>query len=198
MTKAVQAGLSASVVCCSPHCSCNLHLCLQDFYLEDVLKFIGYKAPDSHHHQDKAEADSNGDSTNGPLARLQRSATEQAIMDAFLKGDEGSWERLLEVTGAQEGSGNPACINVAHQATGYILALLCCDVPCCLCACLSLPVPVLSACVSVRKNYHNPGQGRSLMRVPQCSVVALHQDPDPDSDGDGRGVTSASQTRQHE
>ncbi len=53
-----------------------------------------------------------------PLNQQQTAVVEQAIMDAFLKGDESSWERLLEVTGAQEGTGNPACINVAHQATG--------------------------------------------------------------------------------
>lgn len=90
---------------------------LQDFYLEDILKFIGYKAPDNY-NQDKAGAGSEGSSAERPLARLQRVATEQAIMDAFLKGDEASWGRLLEVTGAQEGSGNPACINAAHPATG--------------------------------------------------------------------------------
>ncbi|KAL3133848.1 hypothetical protein ABBQ32_008317 [Trebouxia sp. C0010 RCD-2024] len=90
---------------------------VQDFYLEDILKFIGYKAPDNY-NQDKAGAGSEGNSAERPLARLQRVATEQAIMDAFLKGDEDSWGRLLEVTGAQEGSGNPACINVAHPATG--------------------------------------------------------------------------------
>ena len=139
------------------------HFCLQDFYLEDVLKFIGYQAPDSH-HQDEAEKDSGGKGMDDPLAKLQRSATEQAIMDAFLKGDEGSWERLLEVTGAHEGSGNPACINVAHQATGDTIALLGCHVCACLPVCLflfCLPVclPVcpsvclsvfLSVCLSVR------------------------------------------------
>ena len=93
---------------------------LQDFYLEDILKFIGYKAPDNY-SEDRAAAaaaGSDGSSAEGPLARLQRVATEQAIMDAFLKGGEGSWGRLLEVTGAQEGSANPACINAAHPATG--------------------------------------------------------------------------------
>ena len=90
---------------------------LQDFYLEDILKFIGYKAPDNY-SDDRAAAGSDGGSAEGALARLQRVATEQAIMDAFLKGDEGSWGRLLEVTGAQEGSANPACINAAHPATG--------------------------------------------------------------------------------
>ena len=97
---------------------CNqIRFCLQDFYLEDILKFIGYKAPDNY-NQDRAGAGSEGSSAEGPLARLQRVATEQAIMDAFLKGDEASWARLLEVTGAQEGSANPACINAAHTATG--------------------------------------------------------------------------------
>ena len=85
------------------------------------MKFVGYKAPDSY-SQDIAPS-SNGHRTDAPLAKLQKAATEQAIMDAFLKGEEESWERLLEVTGAQEGSGNPACINVAHQATGMTLLL---------------------------------------------------------------------------
>ena len=97
---------------------CNqIRFCWQDFYLEDILKFIGYKAPDNY-NQDRAGAGSEGSSAEGPLARLQRVATEQAIMDAFLKGDEASWGRLLEVTGALEGSANPACINAAHPATG--------------------------------------------------------------------------------
>ena len=104
-------GLAASV--------CDPGLCVQDFYLEDILKFIGYKAPDNY-TEDRAGTGSDGKGTEGPLARLQRVATEQAIMDAFLKGDEGSWGRLLEVTGAQEGSANPACINAAHPATGYL------------------------------------------------------------------------------
>ena len=89
----------------------------QDFYLEDVLKFIGYKAPDSFTQDSTAGSLSNGTSS-APVSRQQTAAVEQAIMDAFLTGDEGSWGRLLEITGAQEGSGNPACINVAHQATG--------------------------------------------------------------------------------
>lgn len=93
---------------------------LQDFYLEDILKFIGYKAPDKY-SEDKGG--SQGSNAEGALARLQRVATEQAIMDAFLKGDEGSWGRLLEVTGAQGGSPNPACINAAHPATGGLPAI---------------------------------------------------------------------------
>lgn len=39
-------------------------------------------------------------------------------MDAFLTGGEDSWQKLLEVTGASEGGGNPACINATHAATG--------------------------------------------------------------------------------
>ena len=34
------------------------------------------------------------------------------------QGAEDSWQRLLEVTGAQEGSADPAIINAAHTATG--------------------------------------------------------------------------------
>ncbi|KAL0045428.1 hypothetical protein WJX82_006305 [Trebouxia sp. C0006] len=86
---------------------------VQDFYLEDVLKFIGYKAPDNYtpdSHDSRL--------SNAPLSAQQKGVIEQAIMDAFLKGEEGSWERLLEVTGAQEGAGDSACLNVAHQATG--------------------------------------------------------------------------------
>lgn len=82
-----------------------------------MLKFIGYKAPDSFTQDSTAGPLSNGTSS-APLSRQQTALVEQAIMDAFLTGDEGSWGRLLEVTGAQEGAGNPACINVAHQATG--------------------------------------------------------------------------------
>ena len=81
--------------------------------MEDVLKFIGYKAPDNYtpdSHDSRL--------SNAPLSAQQKGVIEQAIMDAFLKGEEGSWERLLEVTGAQEGAGNSACRNVAHQATG--------------------------------------------------------------------------------
>ena len=107
--------------CCSIRCvvqASGIHcsLCWQDLYLEDILKFIGYKAPGSYSQE--SGTSSGNSSRDAPLVRLQAAATEQAIMDAFLKGDEGSWERLLEVTGAQEGSGNPACINVAHLATG--------------------------------------------------------------------------------
>ncbi len=91
--------------------------CLQDFYLEDVLKFIGYKAPDNYTQESHDNRLSNGGMT-APLSGQQKGVIEQAIMEAFLKGDEGSWERLLQVTGAQEGAGNPACLNVAHQATG--------------------------------------------------------------------------------
>jgi len=90
---------------------------LQDFYLEDVLKFIGYKAPDIYTQESHENRFSNG-GTSALLSGQQKGVIEQAIMDAFLKGEEGSWERLLEVTGAQEGAGNPACLNVAHQATG--------------------------------------------------------------------------------
>ena len=86
---------------------------MQDFYLEDVLKFIGYKAPDNY-----TPASHENRLSEAPLGGQQKGVIEQAIMDAFLKGDEGSWERLLEVTGAQEGAGNPACLDVAHQATG--------------------------------------------------------------------------------
>ncbi len=85
--------------------------------MEDVLKFIGYKAPDSHTQDSHDNRLSNG-GTTAPLTGQQKGVIEQAIMDAFLNGDEGSWERLLEVTRAQEGAGNPACLNVAHQATG--------------------------------------------------------------------------------
>ncbi len=91
--------------------------CLQDFYLEDVLKFIGYKASDNYTQESHDNRLSNGGMT-APLSGQQKGVIEQAIMEAFLKGDEGSWERLLQVTGAQEGAGNPACLNVAHQATG--------------------------------------------------------------------------------
>lgn len=90
---------------------------MQDFYLEDVLKFIGYKASDNYTQDSHDIKLSNGEAT-APLTGQQKGVIEQAIMDAFLKGDEGSWERLLEVTGAQEGAGNAACLNVAHQATG--------------------------------------------------------------------------------
>ncbi|KAA6424000.1 MAG: putative ATP-dependent RNA helicase DHX36-like [Trebouxia sp. A1-2] len=90
---------------------------VQDFYLEDVLKFIGYKASDNYTQDSHDIKLSNGEAT-APLTGQQKGVIEQAIMDAFLKGDEGSWERLLEVTGAQEGAGNAACLNVAHQATG--------------------------------------------------------------------------------
>ncbi len=86
---------------------------MQDFYLEDVLKFIGYKAPDNY-----TEESHENRLSNAPLSGQQTGVIEQAIMDAFLEGGEGSWERLLEVTGTQEGAGNPACLNVAHQATG--------------------------------------------------------------------------------
>lgn len=86
---------------------------MQDFYLEDVLKFIGYKAPANY-----APKEPENGKRSGPRARLQAAATEQAIMDAFLTGSEDKWQRLLEVTGAQEGGGHPASINASHAATG--------------------------------------------------------------------------------
>ena len=86
---------------------------LQDFYLEDVLKFVGYRAPANYAPQLAEEG-----KASGALGRLQAAATEQAIMNAFLTGGEDSWQKLLEVTGTQEGGGNPACINASHAATG--------------------------------------------------------------------------------
>lgn len=88
-------------------------IAMQDFYLEDVLKFIGYKAPANY-----APKQAENGKTSGALARLQAAATEQAIMDAFLTGGEDHWQQLLEVTGAQEGGGNPVSINATHAATG--------------------------------------------------------------------------------
>lgn len=120
---------------------------LQDFYLEDILKLIGYKAPDDYSLARAAAAGSQGNSEEGPLARLQRAATEQAVMDAFLKGDEGSWGRLLEVTGAQEGSGNPACINASHPATGHSTSSICHACLVCLSVCLSVFLSVVSLTV---------------------------------------------------
>ena len=88
---------------------------MQDFYLEDILKLIGYNAPDDYTRDSIGIEDG--------LSRLQTATTEQAIMDAFLQGDEDSWDRLMELTAAQDGTQDTAMINVAHPSTGDPLVL---------------------------------------------------------------------------
>ena len=94
---------------------------MQDFYLEDILKFIGYTAPEDPPH---GYADSSR-GKGSALSRLQTATVEQAIMDAFLKGEEGCWQRLLQVTGAEQGGQDTALINVTHPATGDTCTISC-------------------------------------------------------------------------
>ena len=96
-------------------------LMMQDLYLEDILKLIGYNAPDDYIPDSIGNEDS-GSTAKGALNRLQTATIEQAIMDAFLTGDEDSWDRLIELTGAQGGTQDTALVNVAHPSTGDAFA----------------------------------------------------------------------------
>ena len=98
---------------------------MQDLYLEDILKLIGYNAPDDY-TPDSTGIEGGSSTAKGALSRLQTATTEQAIMDAFLQGDEDSWERLMELTGAQGGTQDTALVNVAHPSTGEAFASCCC------------------------------------------------------------------------
>ena len=99
---------------------------LQDFYLEDILKFIGYTPPDSSSAAPVAVAAANQTPAAAAAAKAadvpseQRAAVEAAIMHAFLDGDDASFDQLMEATGADMMAQDPAsaATNIAHARTG--------------------------------------------------------------------------------
>lgn len=97
---------------------------LQDLYLEDILKFIGYTPPDSSSAAPPAAAKQTPAAAAAAKAAAvppeQRAAVEAAIMAAFLNGDDASFDQLMEATGADMMAQDPAsaATNIAHACTG--------------------------------------------------------------------------------
>ncbi|KAK9814740.1 hypothetical protein WJX72_010718 [[Myrmecia] bisecta] len=98
---------------------------VQDFYLEDVLSMIGYAGQNGLTPSQPASARNGNSRKRRPSAPQvgpeTRQRVEEAIMQAFLRGNDEDFEVLLEVTGAasmDEGGEGAPCINVPHDATG--------------------------------------------------------------------------------